>query len=171
MKIKLFIVTLVAGIGFVLFFRYYPRHNTDNSQNTAGIKKEMSTEQCYYRSTAKTEKEPFSVEEYIQLKFNGDAVTGTKFGFQDGPGYSNGYNGSLSGIKNSSELTLDYSYTVEGSKNVEQEIYTVTDKGIEKMQYKLIEKNGKLVPDKSSLVKNISYSPFSCAEFTKKVPQ
>ncbi len=140
-------------------------------QEIATTQNNQQVEQCFYRITTKTEEKPFSVEEFMRLEFDGEKVTGMKFGFQDGPGYSNGYTGTLSGTQTPEEILLYYSYTVEGSSNTEQEIYKITNTGIERLQYQLIEKNNMLVPDRSSLVGSIPYTPFSCAEFTEKVPK
>ncbi len=131
----------------------------------------MKPEQCFVRITKKTDAEPFSVEEYMRLEFDGEKVEGIKFGFQDGPGYTNGYSGTITGTQNSKEITLDYAYIVEGSSNTEQEIYWLTNTGIDKIRYNLIEKNNMLVPDRSIDPQIIPYTSFSCAEFDKKIPQ
>ena len=128
-------------------------------------------QQCFYRITTKTDEKLFSVEEYMRLEFDGENVKGNKFGFQDGPGYSNGYTGTLSGAKSQDELVLYYAYTVEGSSNTEQEIYKMTDGGIERIQYQLVEKDNILVPDRSLYVSNIPYTSFSCTDFDEKVPE
>lgn len=170
----IFIVLILAGI---LFIYTHPKNQKikvpDISivQEVATTQNDTQTEQCFYRITTKTEEKPFSVEEFMRLEFDGEKVTGMKFGFQDGPGYSNGYTGTLSGTQTPEEIVLYYAYTVEGSSNTEQEIYKMTGGGIERMQYQLIEKNNMLMPNRSSLVGSIPYTPFSCADFAEKVPK
>lgn len=170
----IFILLILLGIFFVSTRQQDQEEkapDTDTVQEVAITQKNPPTEQCFYRITTKTEEKPFSVEEFMRLEFDGEKVTGMKFGFQDGPGYSNGYTGTLSGTQTPEELVLYYAYTVEGSSNTEQEIYKMTNTGIERLQYQLIEKNNMLVPDRSSLLGSIPYTSFSCADFAEKVPK
>jgi hypothetical protein len=106
---------------------------------------------CYVRTVVTTAEAPYSVHERIEL-FYDDAthtVRGTKVGTQSGPDMTNGYEGTLEGSIKDEYLTALFSYTIEGSKQKEQEIYVwpVKDPSIAKRRYPLIEKNGILVPD------------------------
>lgn len=120
------------------------------------------TKVCYARTQVATETEPYEVSEKITLSIEGDVVTGTKSGTQKGPDMTNGYEGTLRGTKSGDDLELTYSYTIEGSENKELELYTMSDTGLQKHRYVLIEENDILVPDKTSEVKQIEYPNAIC---------
>lgn len=167
----IFISILVVALLGVMVISTNTTKNNPHVTDTLLVKNvAVPNEQCYSRMETATQEKPFSVEEYMHLKFDGEKVEGVKFGFQQGPGYSNGYTGTLSGIQNTTEVVLEYSYIVEGSRNTEQEIYHITSEGIERMQYKLLEKNNTLIPDRSAFVGRILYIPLSCAEVFQRMP-
>ena len=85
-----------------------------------------------------------------------------KTGSQSGPDMTNGYEGILAGSLNTNILDLIYSYTVEGSKNKEQEIYELQDNSLVKLRWTLVEKNNMLVPDKIGEPKSILYLSEKC---------
>ena len=130
---------------------------------------ESPYEKCYSRTTIATTEKPFAVEEYIKLKFDKQKVEGYKFGFQSGPGYSNGYNGTLIGTITNADILVDFAYTVEGSKNTEEEVYIKKDESIEKIQYQLLEKGNKLVPDRNKEVNRLLYPPIDCKIYEEKL--
>lgn len=103
---------------------------------------------CFeYHQTATTDA-PYTVNEYVNMTISGNTVSGTKKGDQAGPNMTNGYTGSLNGTLAGDTITVDFAYTVEGSQNTEQEIYKLTESGINKLQYQLIDKHKDgLVPD------------------------
>jgi hypothetical protein len=78
---------------------------------------------------------------------------------------TNGYSGGLTGTIAGDTIAVNYAYTVEGSKNIEQEIYKITPSGIDKLQYPLIDhyKDG-LVPDTTKEFKVRSYASTACAQ-------
>ncbi len=166
---KSLIVIIALFLVFISFFILKPNNNKIVENTPVNVTQD-SSENCYARSTEKTVDKPFSVDEYMKLKIEGTNVEGFKFGFQSGPGYSNGYNGTLLGIKTDTEILVDYAYIVEGSKNTEQEVYKQANGSIERIQYVLIEKNNMLVPDRTQEVNRLIYSPIDCSIFEEKSP-
>lgn len=118
--------------------------------------------QCYTYNQEAVKDAPYKVDEFIDITIKGSIVTGTKRGTQAGPDMTNGYTGSLTGTLDKNIITAVYSYTVEGSKNKEKEIYQASKTGIEKLRYPLIEEGGILVPDKSKEFKTLLYSRVGC---------
>lgn len=167
---KSLIVTLTIVLIFLSFFILKPNNKKIMENNPANVTQD-SSENCYARSTEKTTDKPFSVDEYMKLKIEGTNVEGFKFGFQSGPGYSNGYNGTLLGTQTDTEILVDYAYIVEGSKNTEQEVYKEVNGSIERIQYVLTEKNNMLVPDRTQEVGRLMYSPIDCSIFEEKSPK
>ena len=117
---------------------------------------------CFEYSHPATEDEPQEVKENIKLEIDGGKDTGEKKGTQNGPELTNGYFGELKGTLTDNTLELVYSYTVEGSKGKEKEIYKITEKGLEKQRYSLIEEGDVLVPDLKSELKILSYTKKEC---------
>lgn len=118
--------------------------------------------QCYTYSHEATTAEPYKVSEFIDITIKGESVIGTKKGTQSGPDLTNGYTGSIVGTLNKDTITAILSYTVEGSKGKEKEIYRANKTGIEKLRYQLIEEKGVLVPDMSKEFKLMNYSRVGC---------
>ncbi|NVN96825.1 hypothetical protein HXX01_01085 [Candidatus Nomurabacteria bacterium] len=98
------------------------------------------------------------------MMIKNNVVTGTKTGTQKGPDMTNGYKGTLVGTWSGNTIDAIYSYTVEGSKNKEKEIYRTREDqiGIEKLRYPLIEKSGMLVPDTTKEFKTMLYARVGC---------
>jgi hypothetical protein len=75
---------------------------------------------------------------------------------------TNGYTGSISGTLEKNVITDVFSYTIEGSKNKEKEIFRTNKTGIEKLRYPLKEEKGILVPDTTKDFKTMIYSRVGC---------
>lgn len=118
--------------------------------------------QCYTYNHEATKDEPYTVNEFIDMAISGTKVIGTKTGTQKGPDMTNGYTGTLIGISDKNTITVVYSYTVEGSKNKEEEIYRTNKVGIEKLRYPLVEDAGILVPDTTKEFKTMTYARVEC---------
>ena len=118
--------------------------------------------QCYAYNHEATTVEPYTVNEFLDININAGKVTGTKTGSQKGPDMTNGYTGTITGTIANNIITDIFSYTIEGSKNKEHEIYRAGKTGIEKMRYPLIEKNGALVPDTIKEFTILSYGRVGC---------
>jgi len=118
---------------------------------------------CFARNQVATSTEPYSSKESVIFNIEGDVVVGNKKGNQSGPDMTNGYDGTLDGTIFDNTLYLFYSYTVEGSKNVEIEIYQLRENSLVKMRWPLEEKYGMLIPDKSGDPKMIYYSKVECS--------
>jgi len=123
----------------------------------------MLSRTCYKYHQVATKNAPYAVDEYVDLSINGTKISGTKNGTQSGPDMTNGYTGTLDGTINNDLITAVYSYTVEGAKNKEKELYKIVPTGLEKMRYPLVEKGGMLVPDTSKEFKILSYIKADCS--------
>lgn len=119
---------------------------------------------CYAYHQAATKDAPYKVDEYINLNVAGDKVTGTKKGTQSGPDMTNGYNGTLKGMLDKNTVGVLFSYTVEGSKNIEREIYNIVPSGLQKLRYPLIENKTVLEPDTTKEAKILSYNKVDCSQ-------
>lgn len=178
MKKILTVVGIIAILAF-LFVIYLIKNPNNQIEKAEEIREnppvveviESPYEKCYTRFTIATTEKPFAVKEYIKLKFNKQKVEGYKFGFQSGPGYSNGYNGTLIGTITNADILVDFAYIVEGSKNTEEEVYIKKDESIEKIQYQLLEKDNKLVPDRNKEVNRLNYPAIDCKVYEEKLPR
>lgn len=173
------ILIIIAILAFVFVILYFTKNSNIEIEKVEEVKEnppvveviEGPYEKCYTRSTIATTEKPFAVEEYIKLKFDKQKVEGFKFGFQSGPGYSNGYNGTLIGNVINGEILVDFAYTVEGSKNTEEEVYIKKGESLEKIQYQLLEKGKKLVPDRNKEVNRLPYPAIDCKIYEEKLPR
>lgn len=118
---------------------------------------------CFHRLQEATKSEPYRVEEDIILNIKNGSVVGTKSGTQNGPDMTNGYGGDLVGSIKGVDLELTYSYTVEGSKAKELEIYKFQNDSLVKMRWVLEDKGGILTPDKVGVPKMIFYQEGACS--------
>ncbi len=164
MKKALLIIVIALAVG-ILFFRNEPTPQPNT------VTQLQDSELCFSRIAPATKTAPYSVEEYIKLSIDkNNGVTGIKFGFQSGPDMTNGYTGTLAGMKKANgEIVVDYAFTVEGSSNTEQEIYRMTGSMIEKFRYPLKEANKKLVPDTTKEVTLQKYQLMSCEDLNEKM--
>lgn len=168
------VVVLVMLVVVVIYFVSLkkPSGLKINDNNSANSPSSSMTQefilkdgrQCYGYNHDATSTEPYAVNERIDMKIKGSVVTGTKTGTQSGPDMTNGYTGTLVGTTDRSIIHVAYSYTVEGSHNVEQEIYRARPDqiGIEKMRYPLIEQKGGLVPDTTKPFSVMLYTRAEC---------
>jgi hypothetical protein len=118
--------------------------------------------QCYTYSHAGTTTEPYTTSEFIDMVISGTKVAGTKRGTQSGPDMTNGYTGTITGTLDNNTIIDTYSYTIEGSKNKEKEIYRAGKTGIEKLRYPLMERSGMLVPDMTKEYSLLLYARVGC---------
>ena len=120
--------------------------------------------QCYVYSHEATKTEPYTVNEFIDMTIDGNLIKGTKKGTQNGPDMTNGYIGSIIGTVDNNTVNDIFSYTIEGSKGKEKEIYKIKEDltGIEKIRYPLIEQNDILVPDTTKEFKTLFYTRVGC---------
>lgn len=122
--------------------------------------------QCYTYSHEATKEEPVTSTEFIDMTIAGTTVTGTKHGTQSGPELTNGWEGTLNGSITGDTMTVAFAYTVEGSKNTEQEIYQASLAGIDRLRYPLIDKyKDGLFPDTTKDFTRISYKKIDCESF------
>lgn len=119
--------------------------------------------QCYTYSHQGTPDAPYTTSEIIDMTIAGTKVTGIKHGTQSGPDMTNGYEGTITGTLAGDMINVAFAYTVEGSKNTEQEIYQASLTGIDKLNYPLIDnyKDG-LFPDTTKAFKRIPYARVGC---------
>lgn len=118
--------------------------------------------QCYTYNHETTKDAPYTVNEFIDITIKGTTVQGTKTGTQAGPDMTNGYSGTILGMLDNNTITDIFSYTIEGSKNKEKEIYRAGKTGIEKLRYPLIEQAGVLVPDTTKAFTAMIYARVGC---------
>lgn len=118
--------------------------------------------QCYTYSHDATDTEPYATTEFIDINISGSVVTGTKKGTQRGPDMTNGYTGVIEGVLENNKIKSIFSYTIEGSKNKEEELYQAGLTGIEKLRYPLQEEKGILVPDTTKEFKVLKYARVGC---------
>ncbi len=153
------IFILLALAVFALFIK--ERHGGAGGEPMAANERSL---RCYYRAVAATAHAPYEVHEAIELTIDGETVAGVKSGTQAGPDMTNGYEGTLAGTKKGSELSLLFSYTIEGSQQSEQEVYALAPDALIKHRYPLIEHGGILVPDTREAFVEQRYTERDCKE-------
>ena len=121
-------------------------------------------EYCYTYNHQATTSSPYTVSESMKIKVAGVNVTGSKTGNQAGPDMTNGYEGTLVGVLENDVMNLVFSYVVEGSHNMEAEIYKVRSDqtGLEKLRYPLTEGKDMLIPDTTKPFQTVLYSRVGC---------
>ncbi len=163
MKKILIILGIIAVAMLVYIFR--PSNGTliDPTMVTPDFANMQDGTYCFVYHQVATTDAPYAVDEQVSLTYLQDTVTGIKKGTQAGPDMANGYEGTLTGIKkDGNTILVDFAYIVEGSQNIESEEYVVTQDGLIKHRYPLVEQNGKLVPDKTQPKRDIVYTPILC---------
>lgn len=162
-KTALLVIVFIVILGFASYLFYFK--NTINNPikviNSFILK---DGEHCFAYNHAKTTDEPYDIYESINMNVKGIEVAGNKKGTQNGPDMTNGYIGAITGTINSNTINAIFSYTIEGSKNKEEEIYKIKNDGtgIDKLRYPLIEKNKMLVPDTTKEFKTLLYVKVDC---------
>lgn len=172
--ILLFIVVVVLGFGIYKF-----NFTNDDIYNENGVRIDdvvkndvipqapitlVDGKYCFSRYHEATKTEPYKTQEDIVINVKGEVVTGTKKGTQAGPDMTNGFWGDLNGSYKNNLLELVYSYTVEGSKGKELEIYEYKNNLLNKMFWPLTEKNHILTPDRIGEPKITSYIEKNCTD-------
>lgn len=159
----LLIVVLIIGIAWFFFVKEKNPPKgisvTPTPQSNVVL---TDGRQCYSYSHEATADAPYSVQEFLDITIVGKNVTGKKTGTQSGPDMTNGYEGTISGTLENNTITALFAYMIEGSKNTEQELYSGSKVGIEKLRYPLVEKNNMLVPDTTKEFTALSYARVEC---------
>lgn len=156
--IILIAVILLAGV------LYFSDRNKDTEEASVNVSQSVDGQYCFSRYQAATDRDPYEVEEHVVLNISGNEVIGKKRGTQNGPDMTNGYEGDLIGSKNGNNLDLIYSFTIEGSKNEELEIYELRTGELVKMRWALKEEGEMLVPDKVGSPTLIHYLKEDCSQ-------
>ena len=112
---------------------------------------------CFVYRHAGTADEPYTVEEHLILQGTREDFTGVKSGTQSGPDMTNGYTGTIVGSVTSNVIEDIYSYTIEGSKQKEKEIYIFSGMDLVKERYPLVDQGGVLVPDTTGTRRDLTY--------------
>lgn len=119
--------------------------------------------QCYVYSHDATTDAPYTTTEFIDMTIAGTVVTGTKHGTQSGPDMTNGYTGTITGTLTGTTINVVFAYTIEGSHNMEYEIYQAGFTGIDKLRYPLIDKfKDGLFPDTTKPYTLLHYARVGC---------
>ena len=140
----------------------YGQIMTDVDCNDVKIIEHTNGHMCYAYHQPATSSAPYAVDETLTIDANNALISGTKKGTQNGPDMTNGYTGAISGKRVGDTINVLFSYTIEGSKNVEQEFYKYVSGGLEKMRYPLVQKKGILVPDTTKPFKKLEYLATDC---------
>lgn len=159
---------------FIIFFKKDKNQistkniNTEESFNSEKIDTifKENNSYCFVYTQLTTPDAPYAVEEHIKLEKQGERFFGTKIGNQRGPDMTNGYTGTIVGIKESDQLKLVFDYNIEGSKNKELEIYEIKGNNLIKKRYPLSEGEyqGKkmLVPNNTDEPEFLDYKKEQC---------
>ena len=166
MNKKISIIVLVVLVVVVAYFVFRQKRveSTVDIMPTQQVVKLVDGRQCYTYSHDATTTEPYATTDYIDITISGSRVTGTRYGTQKGPDMTNGYTGTMEGIIENNKITSILSYTIEGSKNKEQEIFQAGLTGIEKLRYQLLEGEDMLVPDIIKEYKILEYARVECED-------
>ncbi len=159
---KLLILFVLITLGVVIFIvrlQKTPAPVVVESQPDLTL---QNGRQCYTYNHQATNDAPYTVNEFIDMNIDNGSVSGTKKGTQAGPDMTNGYSGTLVGTTDSKTMQVIFSYTVEGSKNKEKELYRTNKTGIEKLRYPLIEEKGMLLPDTTKDFQVLNYARVGC---------
>ncbi len=164
------VIVVAVGIYFIIQSQKKPAEPVTDPVVTNPIEqppqqaiKFVDGRQCYTYSHEATKEEPVTSTEFIDMTIAGTKVTGTKHGTQSGPELTNGWEGTLNGSITGDTMTVAFAYTVEGSKNTEQEIYQASLVGIDRLRYPLIDKYKEgLFPDTTKEFKRIPYVRVGC---------
>ncbi len=158
-KIFLLILVVVGVVSFIMHTKKV------SAPVVSEVQPDLSFEngrQCYTYNHEATNDAPYTVNEFIDITISHGSVVGTKRGTQAGPDMTNGYSGTLVGTSDRKTMQAVFSYTIEGSKNKEKELYRTNKTGIEKLRYPLVEGTGMLVPDTTKEFQALMYARVSC---------
>jgi hypothetical protein len=103
----------------------------------------------------------------VQLIIKGDKVTG----YMDwAPFEKDGGHGILTGTRSGNDITADFLYFIEGSKNTEEVLFKIDGKTLLQAQSELVEKKGKLViKDKAKAKFSKSFATVDCDKVAKNI--
>lgn len=159
------IILLILVMATAVFVGY--RYQTPPLTQIETVKTVQNTEPiCFSHETVATEDAPYSVKETIKLLNIQGVITGEKRGTQEGPDMQNGFEGTITGTQVADRISVLYAYTVEGSKNTQEEEYRINGNILEQYRYPLIEKDGILKNDKSKTYDVLIYTKIPCESFT-----
>lgn len=163
-SIRISIITLCVLLIVLVFYNFMPVKTPAIYIPTNQPGKVALTDgrQCYVYSHDAEASAPYTVRERLDITIVDTKVTGMKSGTQEGPDMTNGYTGSITGTLSDNTITDIFAYTIEGSKNKEQEIYTASATGLEKLRYPLIDKGTMLVPDTTKEATPQIYARVEC---------
>ncbi len=156
-KIIFAITALVVFYGL-----FFDKKNPETPVAEIPIVSTTSERMCFQYDQSATTEAPYEVHEKIDITISDGKITGVKSGTQKGPDMTNGYEGTLGGTLLGSRADVLFSYTIEGSSQKEQELYDMKNDSLVKLRYVLREEKGILVPDTSSLVREIVYKKIEC---------
>jgi hypothetical protein len=102
-----------------------------------------------------------------QLSIKGSTVTGY---FDWAPFEKDGGHGYLKGVREGNLIKADYTYMIEGSKNVEAVVFKMEGDKLLQAQGELVEKKGKLViKDMAKVTYTTSLNAVDCAKIATNV--
>lgn len=164
-KKTLFSIVLVLLVAFVAYrFVYKPTLQRGTSLPTVAFAENRPY--CFSRVQKATKDAPYRVEEHMKLTRVRGEITGTKSGTQSGPDMTNGFTGTMTGVAKDGYLEFTYSYTIEGSKQKEFEVYLIDGTDLVKQRYTLDDavKDGEhiLIPNLTSTPTLITYTSEPC---------
>ncbi len=164
-KILIVLFLVAVKIFIVFWFNQNKPDFITNIASNSEISETVSLDgkHCFTREQLATESAPYEVYEEVWLEISGNNVVGVKKGTQSGPGMTNGYEGSLLGEIYDDEMSLVFSYTIEGSQGKELELYKINENELQKHRHVLKEEDGMLVPDKNTEATLVLYHRISCA--------
>lgn len=160
--LTILLVVVVAVFGFVLLENKKDVPAVVITNDKQNVPELVDGRQCYTYSHEKTDSEPYTTSEFIDMTISGNTISGTKTGTQSGPDMTNGYTGTIVGTLKDGVITDTFSYVIEGSSQKEAEIYHAGVTGIDKWRYSLKEEGGVLVPDLSTDYKVLHYARVGC---------
>jgi hypothetical protein len=101
----------------------------------------------------------------VRLYFDGENVTGNMDWL---PNEKDGAYGTLQGKIKNGKIIADYSYTIEGSEQVEEKIFVLNGEILEEKSGELEDKNGKLViKDPSKVTTQTTLKKVDCSVIEK----
>lgn len=105
----------------------------------------LPVEVCYKYVSNATAENPVLAQELLNLRIDGNTVTGLAFGRQLDTQRQSSWSGTLSGKKSGNILEITADYMIDGSRVVEEQEYRIEDKRIVKKEGPRRLKRGKMV--------------------------
>ncbi len=167
-NLSILVVIFICIFGIFLLIRdqektvQYLELQNNQSQQEQVVQEIPQQIRCFVYNQEATETAPYSVSEEITLSLNGESFSGIKQGTQSGSDMTNGYSGGISGIVKGNNLEGTFTYTVEGSTGLEQELYTLEQNILTKHRYSLVQEGDILIPDMQSEKQDMIYHEKVC---------